>query len=64
MHCDEKRTIFALNQKLKEAKEEREILLKQINIEKNFQLKKEIETKLNNLDKFITEVQSQLSEMR
>ena len=42
MHCDDKRTIFALNQKLQEAKEEKEILKKILN-EKNSAEKTEIE---------------------
>lgn len=63
MHCDDKRTIFALNQKLEEAKEEREILKKIIN-EKNSAEKIEIKKKLLDLDKFIEEIQTQLSETK
>lgn len=63
MHCDDKRTIFALNQKLQEAKEEKEILKKILN-EKNSAEKTEIEKKLLELDKFIEEVQTQLSETK
>ena len=63
MHCDDKRTIFALNQKLQEAKEEKEILKKIIN-EKNSEEKTEIEKKLLELDKFIEEVKTQLSETK
>lgn len=61
MHCDDKRTIFALNQKLEEAKKEQEILRKIIN-EKNSEEKIEIQNKLLELDKFILEIQTQLSE--
>ena len=63
MHCDDKRTIFALNQKLQEAKEEKEILKKIIN-EKNSVEKTEIKKKLLELDKFIEEIQTQLSETK
>ena len=63
MHCDDKRTIFALNQKLQETKEEKEILKKILN-EKNSAEKTEIEKKLLELDKFIEEVQTQLSETK
>ena len=63
MHCDDKRTIFALNQKLQEAKDEKEILKKIIN-EKSSAEKTEIEKKLLEIDKFIEEIQTQLSETK
>ncbi len=63
MHCDDKRTIFALNQKLQETKEEKKILKKILN-EKNTAEKTEIEKKLLELDRFIEEVQTQLSETK
>ena len=61
MHCDDKRTIFALNQNLTEAKIERENLLKKIQDEKDSLIKDELEIKLIELEKFILEIQNQLS---
>ena len=61
MHCDDKRTIFALNQKLTEAKIEKENLLKTIKIEKDSSVNDGLKTKLMELEKFILEIQNQLS---
>jgi len=63
MHCDDKRTIFVLTEKLREAKEEKIFLYQKIHTENNSSIRKEIETKLKELDKFISETQSQLSGM-
>lgn len=61
MHCDDKRTIFALNQKLTEAKIEKENLLKIIQNEKDSSLEDELKTRLVELEQFILEIQNQLS---
>lgn len=61
MHCDDKRTIFALNQKLTEAKLEKENLLRIIKIEKDSSIKNGLETKLMELEEFILQIQNQLS---
>ncbi|MDX1441169.1 MAG: hypothetical protein R3237_01755 [Nitrosopumilaceae archaeon] len=64
MHCDDKRTIFALNQKLQEAKEEKVTLIRKITNEKNSIKKPQLEKKLSEIEKFIIELQNQLSETK
>ena len=64
MHCDDKRTIFALNQKLQEAKEEQIILLRKIKNERDSIEKSQLEKNLSEIEKFILQVQNQLSETK
>ena len=62
MHCDDKRTIYALNKSLAEALEEKEILLRKLN-DQNSLNKTKIEDQVKSLEKYIKEVEDQLSKI-
>ena len=64
MHCDDKRTIFALNEQLSKAKIEKENLLTTIRNEKTPKIKDELKSKITELEKFILEIENQLSKYR
>ena len=61
MHCDDKRTIFALKEGLNEAIKEKEGLMMKLEREKNTPKRKEIEDKLNQTNEYINELKAQLS---
>ena len=63
MHCDDKRTIFALKQSLNEAITEKKGLILKLEIEKNMQKRIEIENKLKILNKFIDDLNYQISNL-
>lgn len=63
MHCDDKRTIFALKQYVKEATLELQDLDKQLKNEINDSQKIKIQNRVKYLEKAILESKNQLSTM-
>lgn len=63
MHCDDKRTIFALKQYVKEATLELQDLDKQLKNEINDSQKIKIQNRVKYLEKAIQESKNQLSTM-
>lgn len=61
MHCDDKRTIFALNKSLGEALQTRENLIKKVNHENSLAKKNEISIEIDKIEKFIAEIKDQLN---
>jgi predicted nucleic acid-binding Zn-ribbon protein len=63
MHCDDKRTITALQQYIIDAASELHDLEKQVKNEMNNTMKIEIQNRINYLEKTIKEAKEQLSTM-
>ena len=63
MHCDDKRTIFALKQYILDVTAELQVLSKQEKIEQDHIKKIEIQNKIDYLKKAITDSKEQLSKM-
>lgn len=64
MHCDDKRTIFALQQLISDSNLELEEALNHLKKVKDEELKLQIQTKINNLEKIIQDSKDQLSVMK
>ena len=60
MHCDDKRTIFALKQYIIEATAESQVLQKKLQSESNSLKKKEIQTRISFLQKAIHDSKDQI----
>ena len=63
MHCDDKRTIFALKKSLEINYIEREHYLSKLGKEKNPDKKLELQSKIDNIEKTIDEIKYQLETM-
>lgn len=60
MHCDDKRTIFALKKSLKENSIEKEHYLSKLGNEKDPTKKLELRSKIDTIEKTIDEIKNQL----
>ena len=63
MHCDDKRTIFALNKSLEENSIEKEHYLSKLEKEKDPNKKLELQSKIDIIEKTIDEIKHQLETM-
>lgn len=63
MHCDDKRTIFALKKSLEEYCIEKERHLSELETETDFLKKSELKSKINIIEKNIIEIKHQLTTM-
>lgn len=63
MHCDDKRTNYALKQFVLDAKSELDDLVKQLKSEQNSTKKMKIQDRINYLQKAIQDSNDQLSSM-
>ncbi len=64
MHCDDKRTIFVLKKSLEEYSIEKEHHISNLEQEKDPLKKLELQSKIDNLEKKISEINHQLSTMK
>ena len=64
MHCDDKRTIFALQQLISESNRELQEVLNQLKDENNEEMKLQIQTRINDLEKIIQDSKDQLLSMK
>ena len=64
MHCDDKRTIFALEQLIVNSNLELEEAMNQLNEEKDREKKLQIQTRINDLKKTIKDSKDQLLSMK
>ena len=63
MHCDDKRTIFALKKSLEENSIEKEHYLSKLEKEKDPNKKLELQSKIDIIEKTIDEIKHQLETM-
>ena len=63
MHCDDKRTIFALKKSLEEYCIEKERHLSELETETDFLKKSELKSKIDIIEKTIIEIKHQLTTM-
>lgn len=63
MHCDDKRTIFALKKNIDDSIEEKEKLSRKLITETNHSEKIKIQNEIRSLEKFINEIKFQLGRM-
>ncbi|MFB5603144.1 MAG: hypothetical protein ACE5RK_01920 [Candidatus Nitrosomaritimum aestuariumsis] len=63
MHCDDKRTIFALKKSLEEYSIEKERHLSELETETDFLKKSELKSKIDIIEKTTSEIKHQLTTM-
>ncbi len=63
MHCDDKRTVFALKKSLEENSIEKEHYISKLEKEKNPTKKLELQSKIDIIEKTIDEIKHQLETM-
>ena len=63
MHCDDKRTIFALKKSLEEYSIEKELHLSELETETDFLKKSELKSKIDIIEKTTSEIKHQLTTM-
>ena len=63
MHCDDKRTIFALKKNIDDSNEKKEYLSRKLMTETNHSEKFKIQNEIKSLEKFINEIKFQLTRM-
>jgi len=63
MHCDDKRTIFALKQLISDSTLELQKVMNQLKDEKDNEKKLQIQTRINELEKTIQDSKDQLESM-
>ena len=64
MHCDDKRTIFALKQFIAESYHELQEVINQLKDENDEGKKSQIQTRINDLEKTIQDSKKQLESMK